>query len=964
MMLSSSPASDITVDSVLSRLQQPKPQTKQVSHVWVSSPLFNPENDVKDQTNDPAVALWRRFRKAYAYGMQAIAVSRLDLDPAPLVISEPPPHVTLADIRRFVPDARVMKQALGHDGALYDVVGTVSGGEAHTREVLSRLSQMLFRTDYKAYYLEEPFSLSVEASKYDINVSPTAAEVHSWLYLNDTQFTPVTDGAPRSFAELRKENKCEVYRAANKGLIAWWIPSNASISDCLVEAREFVLDSDLIVGGIKDGGLIICGRDRVAPYTVLPPLRVETIALLAAVHEKDQLEQSYQRLHAAAGKYDGQFEWAPILLSPELVDTEYGALLNVADQMLKGWSEHGEIHYENFPYPSPRTFPFKEGLMSIMDKAGQDSVTYNWNTTGAAYGLKFENGDIYVPNRTGALPVSYIPGEVAAGEEQNMLPYENRGYNYFATTGDPVLARVVQYATLYQVFHNLGVGAPREPVWSRPSLEATFERVMQDFWSKVMSVDPNTVSQKLEPAFRKVLEMRAASARIGFDANQAALLKSLDDTDLTEIDQDVRDAYQAWQALPADSKEIIQKGSSTLDFPDMTPDEFHDMTLSLEKVRLFLESAASFYKLADTYAAAAKPDGTSWIHTPAVVMSYGEDWESTGGHNVYAKLPEIVADNSVARGAVKLEDGLLRVNPDDVGRLGTDIVHEIGRGAKAIEEGAVEASEIEAKLGSALARAESRPPRPSLQALGFHSTDLHLGSKPIATGARRVETALATVESVNPALSIRNQNGTFYVSGLDGVAHPTSNLADATELAQGMAGSLGNDTSSVRIQLRDVTPEEAETVMDNARLNAQRKGFREDIVGVLEKGEGISLDPAKYDFKNIEVVKGELEQVPEGFVAKLTARIRSTVAGLSDAFLEIRITFRGAVESAAKTIRDAFEIRVKNVFEQSSPADALAILKADERKLRDLGVQKIEVRISNSKGEQLWVRVDPLSRAG
>ena len=75
---------------------------------------------------------------------------------------------------------------------------------------------------------------------------------------------------------------------------------------------------------------------------MLPPLRVETILQLAAVGQ-DELSQSYERRNIISGRYDEKHDWAPIYLSAALLDTEYGSLLNITDQLLKSWSMGGQV---------------------------------------------------------------------------------------------------------------------------------------------------------------------------------------------------------------------------------------------------------------------------------------------------------------------------------------------------------------------------------------------------------------------------------------------------------------------------------------------------------------------------------------------------------------------------------------------------------------------------------------------
>ena len=62
-------------------------------------------------------------------------------------------------------------------------------------------------------------------------------------------------------------------------------------------------------------------------------------------------------------KLPGGKDYAPILLSDELWHTEYGNILNVTDQMLKSWSENGDVEYHTFTYPKPLDWAFNDGAV-------------------------------------------------------------------------------------------------------------------------------------------------------------------------------------------------------------------------------------------------------------------------------------------------------------------------------------------------------------------------------------------------------------------------------------------------------------------------------------------------------------------------------------------------------------------------------------------------------------------------
>ena len=149
--------------------------------------------------------------------------------------------------------------------------------------------------------------------------------------------------------------------------------------------RQFAVDSDLILGAIATRDhLAVFGRERVTPVRLLPPLRVETLALLASVGTSE-LAQSYERKRIFAGRFDEERDWAPTDLSPELLNTEYGSLLNITDQILKSWSMNGLIKYEAFNYPAPSSWPF---LRPLNKELNAEALTFNWNTAGAGYAVE------------------------------------------------------------------------------------------------------------------------------------------------------------------------------------------------------------------------------------------------------------------------------------------------------------------------------------------------------------------------------------------------------------------------------------------------------------------------------------------------------------------------------------------------------------------------------------------------
>ena len=240
--------------------------------------------------------------------------------------------------------------------------------------------------------------------------------------------------------------------SVEEGFVVWLVNTKKiKAGDELfrVNARKFALDSDLIIGafGKKGGNVAVIARERQVPVMVLPPLRAETLVLLATT-TNESLAQSYERHNVFAGKLKGSRDVAPIYLSDELWHTEYGNLLNITDQMLKSWSENGSIEYIDFDYPKPVDWAFNDGALADIQAT---MLTYNWNTKGAGYIVEDDKYDVYAINRTGSLPVSYFPDGMEGQMDDKVYDAEELAYDFFSQLNNPELVRVVQYAAFYQI---------------------------------------------------------------------------------------------------------------------------------------------------------------------------------------------------------------------------------------------------------------------------------------------------------------------------------------------------------------------------------------------------------------------------------------------------------------------------------------------------------------------------------
>lgn len=410
--------------------------------------------------------VWKEFRANHPYGFQTVGLKH-NGDEQIFVISEPSENVSFQAIESLFSNyngtVTIKKDSLGYDGWLADVVGSIKFKSTDQEsEFKNKLFTLLYGTTYKAYYtdLDKPSRHAYFAPyKYNLNYSIPAAELKQWFVDEKESFGElsgqgvVIGGKPiPSHLSSSEKDPNKLLYSRERGFVVWLInPSGVSDDRSFrLNARKFALDTDLIIGafGTKGKTVAIVARERQIPVDILPPLRIETLTLLATT-KNESLAQSYERHNIFANKLPDNSDVAPIYLSDELWHTEYGNLLNVTDQMLKSWSENGDIDYKNFGHPKPIDWAFKRGAVRDLDA---NQLTYNWNTAGAGYVIEGDNYDIFAVNRTGSLPVSYIPGGMEGRVDQKVYEAEEMAYDFFSGLNSPELARVVQYATFYQIF--------------------------------------------------------------------------------------------------------------------------------------------------------------------------------------------------------------------------------------------------------------------------------------------------------------------------------------------------------------------------------------------------------------------------------------------------------------------------------------------------------------------------------
>jgi hypothetical protein len=355
---------------------------------------------------------WRPFRSEFPMHIQTIAASAPDRTGALVVIiAEPPPDTlpkaTYQTALKTIFGEHLKQSTLAHTeiglhGWVDDVVLTLvgyhgAGGDAALRDDLASLATKLWGTSYKGAPLPLPVDPASLTTQGPPNIAIRQSELRDWLVGGSVRFSPdgTPFGQPKTLSQLVGERQDGAFLIAPQhGLAVLVVSRQFTFEHYRAEFRKFALDSDVIFGAVAFGSdhLVFVGREREVPVTIMPPLRFETARILVSAKEKE-LSQSYERNDLFAGRLEeGQFggkDWAPIYLSPVLVDTEFGSELNLTDQMLKSWSMAGRVKYLNFAWPTPARLPF-DGKPIIQQLETQEprirEILFNWNTTGVSRG--------------------------------------------------------------------------------------------------------------------------------------------------------------------------------------------------------------------------------------------------------------------------------------------------------------------------------------------------------------------------------------------------------------------------------------------------------------------------------------------------------------------------------------------------------------------------------------------------
>jgi hypothetical protein len=808
---------------------------------------------------------WRQFRERNRFHIQGVAISPERQDGSRVIIvAEPPPHLDrkrLSAILASATSVEFPEHRVGYDGWVRDAVAVWPAKAAdRTAELIDTLHAEMYRSTYKAYLLPfKPAAPATPIAPDAMNLEVAASDLERWLLPSGLsarpalRFTRIGGGDVVPVSSILDRALTGVFLSTDPGVALFAWSTKTPLANARVDLRQFVLDSDLILGAVRKGThVVIVARERVAPVTVLPPLRIETILQLASVDD-DELAQSYERTNLVAGPVDEKYDWAPIYLSGALIDTEYGSLLNITDQLLKSWSMRGYVHYINFPYPAPSSFPFDQ--QPLTEYANASKVTFNWNTKGAGYVVDAGAVQYLALNRTGALPVDYL-----GNRDARLSTAEDVAYAYFTATGDPNLVRVVQYAGLYQVFRRFSVTTPPE----RPPAPTTTPAALVEACTRIVRTLRNYTDADMAESFKAFPSTLAARQRLATFVEAKAAVDEL-------------------QARHGDAalKRLAQALAAPRDFVAATLVDRRVMGVAYLLMQAPVEQVLDvpLLPIMKDYVARSRRDVTGWIRTPSIVLSWyetpkGGNGSFVGGHNLSAKTSLLRPDPALPIGKVNVVDTprgrVLTFNPADKGRVG-ELVRAFGRAEER------PAATVKAELDAILRRATVKD-RSVVQALAFNAPPTaprglaarHVPGNGEVLGWRhanaapspvQLETLAAVAEPQTPAIVLEYADSGYHI--YDTAGRPVlqaGSIVSATDVLTDSIRAAGARPGAIRLHVRGLEPNQGRGLVAGveSRLPAD---LRERLAGTLEDGRMPPRDLRRILAEDFDLTRATIDAV-------------------------------------------------------------------------------------------------------
>ena len=619
-------------------------------------------------------SIYDAFRHDFWMHYQTIATATFPDSSRIILIAEPAPFFEPDSLEsicsRFTHQTTQRNFKIGYDGYVTDMAVVLGNATTENLDnLVAKISQQLYLSDYKPNAID---LLGGDKRHYftgdNLDYQITLGEFDDWFFAAGEAFIDESDTAnDLTVSDMFLQQRRGVFFSREPGLVAWSIRRDSDLSEQVGDIRRFALDADLILGALRDSAtLVVIGREREASLETLPPLRVETVLLVASISSKE-LSQSLDINDCMAGKMGNGRDWCPTYLSRELENTELGHLLTITDVLLKDWSENGTIQEACYHYPSPGRFPFDRPLFK---KLGLNELVYNWNTANTMYAIDLPEYTIYTLNRTGALPVSYFHSQ-SSGTSVG-AQYERQAGNYFANCGNTDIARVVQYVALYQLFMDNGVTYKGKLLHSvfpsnKPYLLAKPCRNLLDILKNLTDSKINELSDTLtslhfaaygEEQVNKQLRQNERDYNFTYtDEHERAIYKDVNQHEKSELAGEFRGVRSMLNGL---SEEEYTKLVRYLAYPRGTTvnsRETYDRMLRAQKVNKLLRHIGKnnlpllgidLAKVRDYFVGSLRNSGGRYLKTPSVIVTFN-DLNTTGGHNISSRISRVGSTTNYKR---------------------------------------------------------------------------------------------------------------------------------------------------------------------------------------------------------------------------------------------------------------------------------------------------------------------------
>ncbi|MFE4105971.1 hypothetical protein [Almyronema epifaneia] len=883
------------------------------------------------QANQQTEQEWENFRETYPYHLQTVALSEpLEDGCRILLISEPPPHLNEEYFQSLAGDlgeeAKSLAYPVGYDGWVADVLITLPplNDLELSEKVLSKLYIDLYGTTYKANISNLPIEPPTENTQ-TLDLSVSAAELHQWTNNGNYLFKPVLGGDPQELGQILTEGNDGVFISNTPGIVVWVMSKEKDLSEYNVEARQFFLDSDLIIGAITDDDFVaVLGRERVENVLRMPPLRFETALTIAATAEED-LAQSYERNHLFAGRLDeseveyGDWapDWAPIYLSSNLVDTELGSLLNITDQILKSWSLNGEVEYVNFydyPYKPSDLPPFDKSLNEVFEEQG--SILFNWNTEGVGYTTRIEDYSYLTLYRTGALSVIY-------GTEISLEDYEEIAYDYFSSLNNPDLARVVQYTALYQIFKEFGISSSSQ--FETRSMESGNDFFVQETARLIDAI----ISWPLDKTINQFEKGHQALINELYEAAQNGEISYLEVSEISDyyesnfqyalnnlylLTDQLKEGDSKWPEIALSELSYLLASPRDYNYSRIEEPEFAEWLdstsylISSPEIQIYFGDLLDSNLIMQGYVEVLAEDASrSWVRTPSIVLSKHSEFSyATGGHNLDSKVTRLQQSLDVPPGKIRrTDDGSILYNPRDVNKI-----HSISRELR-YQEDLVDLSQISQ---SRTLSPEIRSPEKalltenhlSLENRGFNEAHQTTSSAPpfgyrprnfplTPDEAKRIQTA--DTLDVSSFIVERSPNGYVVLRSNSDKVLEAYTLSGLHEALGKSIDSIPTNDKPIQLFLVDFTPDEARALTltaDIKDLETQKVLLKKDdqpfeqSIALLKRNQ--------YDWGNATVRKVETEPLVDSFYdykQTIEVEVPSSVITQKSLIVRIKIFIKG-----------------------------------------------------------------------